>query len=430
MKNDLQFQIFETMQSKKNDGLKSLPEILNKIKNGDDKTPFIKAIREAGEQNEFYEIIKSKREAIAWNVTFGEGKKEGDIEAMTGVVCMSKNNISNEQIKAFKSILMTLPYVIAVWVSFDGNGIECLVKCYAVNPSNFTSLLETIENEIGFKFDENSRSVKQLSLVSFDPDIRINSSAVSFSFSETIPIKACKIPGCVAFSEPSNDENMELPKVQYDLLYLKEYDRIAPSDYDYSNSRIRYQTEFHDRIFGDKEYRTFSNGVPFHQINTYYKVLDEKRNPTMSYQAAKLVFLNPGADKEFLTELLFEINRYQCQPKLSFGEIKNILNIQYKRMQEGKLKITPGTRKIVYKTSCNLGLKEKRKLNGAAVGWIKRSNILKLMKGEILKLMEVGQVIHQKHIAEKTGRCIRTIKQHWKHFKEDVTSHNNTLSTI
>lgn len=150
----------------------------------------------------------------------------------------------------------------------------------------------------------------------------------------------------------------------------------------------------------------------------------------MYYQAGLLVFLNRNLNKGALTDHLFEINRFQCQPMLSFGEIKNILSQQYYKFKEGKLKITPSIRKIVYKKSCKWGAEKKRKLNGSTTATNRKKNVLKLMETAIIKLKKLGVIILQKDVAVATGKSIRTIKYNWDNFREDVNNYNSSIKLL
>lgn len=267
---DFQFQLFETIRSEGNK-LISLDDIINKIKNRDDKTAFINAIREAGDQNDLCEIIKAKREHVAWNACFYRGNNDQQIERVTGVIYMAKDNVGVNEIKAFKSILMTFPYVVAAWQSFDGRGIGCLVRCDEVSMDNFDAVWNAIDSEMGFEFDEKYRSMEHVEALSYDADVFYNPDDSPFLLGKTFSLKAEEIysDAVVHFT----DENVELPEVQHDILYLKECDHIAPLDYDYDGERVRYQTEFTDHVFGDKEYRIFEDGIPFCKINTYFKAI-------------------------------------------------------------------------------------------------------------------------------------------------------------
>ena len=423
MNQNLQFYVCETRIKRAINKFMALNAIVKKIKEGDQYTAFIKAIRMEGKNNVFYEPILNGRECIVWNAT-SSASKANDTTIMSGLIHFQKNDMSEHLIESSKLLLKQLDYVIAVWTSFDGGGIECLINYNGVTPSNFEKVWHEINDAIGLDFLLVKKEDEQLKLISYDPSIYYNPRATSFTTKHLHPLQAFQI------HETSKSERLfgsNFSQVQLDLLH-KEYDRIAPEDYNYSDSTFRYETQFHDHVFGDKEWRFFPEGIPFYKSNTYYRVDGDKRIPTMYAQAAVLMILNPLAEEEIFVERMWQINKYQCVHMLRRCEIEYIVKEQYGKMQEGKLKANFRYRKIVYKTHSKLLLEEKRQLNAYAAGRIKVAKTLDSIKNGLSELMELERKIMQKDVINITGLSKRTVITHWNRYKDDVDTYNDIIA--
>ena len=218
-----------------------------------------------------------------------------------------------------------------------------------------------------------------------------------------------------------------MSEVQLDLLYNIR-DRIAPLDYDYSNSKFRYKTELHDHVFGEKEYKFFPNGIEFYESKTYHKVSGDKRKKTMYAQAATLMVLNPDYDMETFIERVWQINLYQCTPILSKSLIEYIVKKQYSRLEDGTLSVKPLLRKLVYKTNCNISLEEKQVLQANFSGVSKIQKSYKSIKADLQTLMESGKKVIQKNLIDISKMSERTVKYYWKrYFKEEVLKYNKNI---
>jgi hypothetical protein len=421
---DIKFHVFETRTSKAMKKFMGLTAIVNKIKRGDAYTPFIEAIRKVEKDTPLYESIENGRECIIWNATSGISKNN-DKRIMKGIIHLEKRNISEALMQASKSLLKGMGYVISTWKSFDGKGVECLVRYDGITPSTFKDAWHEINEATGLEFTFNALENAEASLISYDKDIYYNPEASNFLQEKPHLLKVQSSASESALSAVQ----LSLLKVQLDILQEEEYDRIAPQDYDYSGKKFRYQTELNDDVFGDEEFKVFPKGIPFYKINSYYLVEGKKRQSTMYAQAAILIKLNPLYNEKTIVNRLDEINFYQCKPRLSKSEIEFIVMVQYERQKAGTLKINPGIRKIVYKTNSNFLLKDKRQLNAVVSGKIKATNTYNSLKANLSTLMESGRTIIQKDLIEISKSCERTAKTYWvKYFKNDVAEYNKSIA--
>ncbi|MBC7423303.1 MAG: hypothetical protein H7334_07595 [Ferruginibacter sp.] len=427
----MEFNVYENLKSKKILQKVDLIEALDLIKNERENTPLIKAFRETGALGSFFKTRKEGIATIRWN-TPCETKAEGNTKPVDGFIYFNKDGLTKIEIRDYKELLTSLTYVVTAWESLGGKGICCLVKTTPFKEEQYELVWHRINEEIGLEFEEAFRSIEQRNILSYDPGIVYNANATQFPWQTTPALEAIQVQGfssiIVDSSTFSNSELVKRLKVQFDLLYPKECVHIAPSDYNYSASPIRYETEFHNHIFGDDEYKIFPKGVQYLKMNTYFKVQEEKRFATMFCQASLLLTLNPELDRRCLTDALFQANLYQCKPILPYTEVRNILHEQYNKMQEGRLKVKFSIRKVIYKKNANLTVLEKRIINGFAAAKFKIDGTLTEIANVIARLMKGEKKILQKHVIAKCEKSERTIKSYWKQFVEEVNAYNRLLS--
>ena len=74
-----------------------------------------------------------------------------------------------------------LSFVKAVWRSFGGNGIGCLIKVDGLTVDNYkstwNSLYKLFNERFGFKLDAQTKDITRINVLSFDPDIFIKADA-------------------------------------------------------------------------------------------------------------------------------------------------------------------------------------------------------------------------------------------------------------
>ena len=190
---EIQFHVFETKTRKEVNKFMRLSNIINKIKQGDEYTDFIRAARAGQVDMTYYQAFESQRECILWNAN-SVFSKTADKKVMLGLVHMHKDNMDEVLIGSFKGILKTLDCVVCVFTSIDGKGIECLVRRDGVTPKNFERVWQEINDSIGLEFTFTALENSEPTLISYDPSIYFNPMASSFQAKKPIPIKAIKAP--------------------------------------------------------------------------------------------------------------------------------------------------------------------------------------------------------------------------------------------
>jgi hypothetical protein len=439
MNKNITHNIYENANSTNTMKLMKLYEILDTIKNGDENLNQIEEARKLGKESPQYGEIKRKRTSVAWNASFKNyGRSNDDITGATGIVYMDKDSLSQEEIKAFKELLMGLSYVIAIWISFGGNGIGCLVNCEEVTMANFKSVWEQINSEVGIGFDEGVKKIGQINFLSYDPDIRINYNASSFPHKENWKRTEGNTSISGKINKPlfiSNDTRIEQEKIN------KEYynnsnsssnslNLVCPRNTPFIrifNSGISYKSRLPQEVFGGNKVVSFSSPIPFYEVNTGYDILEGKRNICLFAIASNFLKINPALDKEKLLAEMFSINNFRCKPPLPPGEIITIVNSCYKRLNEDKLNPAIKYRSIVANPNIYMENEEWRTLISIETGRIRRERTIAAITEAIKLLKDQGIIITQKQVAAAIDNSKETIKKYWKLFKTDVTNYNKLI---
>jgi hypothetical protein len=424
MNTNLKFNIFESLKSKTTFKYMELNEVLELIKNGDADKPLIEAARLVGKGHASYKIIKDNRLSISWNSILNDGKKKSDFKAMTGLMYTDKDNLTVDEINNFKQALMIFPYVIAVWVSFGAKGIGCLINIDGIPEEKFLSAWEQINKEIGIGFDEKVKSIANMNVLSYDPDIRINYSSTPFPFiNENVSTTGEK-------KYLLNVTNEITEKGHYDNIYTSScvYEHNTLFEKTIYNSTVSYKTVMPEYVFDGAPYKIFPETVPFYQVNTFLNFTEGGRNQAMHAIASNLFKINPFENKQSILLEMYKINKLQCKPPLLSSEISKIVNGCYKTKIDGKLAPRPGRRTIVLNEALNTNLTTKRKNIGTATGELRRERTKDSIQKGINTLKIVGKKITQKDVALAANKCIKTIKNHWHFFKVDITEFNKNIA--
>ena len=428
MNTEIKLNIFENMKSTSTFKLMEVKEVIELIKNGDEDKAFIEAARSTGKESKFYKIAKDNRPVVSWNSTLCNGRKITDFEALTGLLYFDKDKLNQDEIKAYKSMLMALPYVFAVWVSFGGKGLGCLINIEGISKENFLSVWQQINDTIGIGFDDKVKSIANMNVISYDPEIEVNYSATPFPFINNEENKTVSNTN-YSFVSDSTCLKENTIEVQSDNIYTKTclYNHTAPFITTYT-SNISHHTIFPKNFFDGTGYKTVPETVAYYKVNTFIKFTEGTRNQGMYAIASNLFMANPGRLKQEILQEMYKLNKTQCKPPLLSSEINKIVNSCEKQYREGTLQPTPGKRTIVFDETYPWILREKRKIIGKEMAKLRIDRTKNLILDAIKTLQMKGNLIRQKDVAATIDKSIRTVKKYWNEFKERVTVHNRSLA--
>jgi hypothetical protein len=155
----------------------------------------------------FYDHIKSTQiQCVTWTSTYNGRRSKANLDTLSGYIYIDIDDFSDTPIERVWKILTDdgLSFVKAVWRSFGGNGIGCLVKADNLTVDNYKStwnaLNKLFKDRFSFKLDAQTKDITRINVLSYDPDIFIRED------SDVIPFIAV---------EPK--KKRELKVVDYDL---------------------------------------------------------------------------------------------------------------------------------------------------------------------------------------------------------------------
>lgn len=430
MKLDLEFNTYKGWETKSIYQTLKLEEILELIRTGEDAEE-IQVARQFGKGHDLYNFIKSRRQMISWNCTFTNGKTEANLKAFTGLVFMDKDNLTEQQVVELKALLMLRSDVVACWRSFGGNGIGCLIKVDGITKENFSNAWNEINQEINIEFDKGVKKLVQLNALSYDPDLRYNKDATSFSF-KVKPLSLSTEQNISSHKKHKNVEEFDRIRSEEDLgILLKKTTHLrglTPLAKRPFKSKIRLKTEIDAKYFDNTGTAEFDQPIEFVKVDCKYKIKEGRRNSCLIAIAASLIELNHAENKGLMFDHLKFINENQCTPPLPIKEVSNIFNYCLKKYKAGSLIVKPRKRSIVFNESCTLSRIERFQRCAKISARIKRNKTQEQIKFTIELLKEKQQIILQKDVATNCGKCRETIQKYWPLFKDDVDKYNNSIN--
>ncbi|MES2829509.1 MAG: BT4734/BF3469 family protein [Bacteroidota bacterium] len=433
--NNIQFNWYSSWLSRDTEKKVDLDYVLHHIKNGDENAERIEEARRLGKSDDRYQQTKSSLPVIPWNATFSNLKKKGYIQTMTGFIFFDKDNLSDDEIKSYKELLMTFPYVLAVWKSFGGKGVGCVVKCDQVTQDNFSNVWDAIDEAVGIGFDPGVRKVTQVNALSFDPDIRVNDFATSFFYEvkEKPNVSRTSYNGSLNYSSSSSfDENGFNYTVNTSnnnnlkpLNYLSRLSTIFP--FIYNKPKVVFETQ-HDTSLSDS-YGCIEYETPIHhtEVNEHYIITEGKRNHCLKTILSALLVLNPSVDKALLYFHFSRINQSQCKPPYPEKELKSMFNSFYRKQRQGKLYATSRLRYIYFEKHCTLTRGERLSRAGKIGRRVRKNNTTRSIEHTIEHLVQEQKKITKKLVASVANRTPKIVARHWDVFEDTVKAHNEAL---
>lgn len=176
-----------------------------------------------------YKAAKKKLQSWALNGTFNGKIENNSFSKSSGYFCIDIDNLKQAELLATKEILVNQPYVTAVWLSPSKQGLKTLIRvddglidCDKVFKDVYFQI-ESSMAELGIVIDKACKDVRRLCFVSADPEIHINTNAVSFEYTPTTnttlhftakSTEAIAIERCVGILLASSDGNRHAARLK------------------------------------------------------------------------------------------------------------------------------------------------------------------------------------------------------------------------
>ena len=381
-------------------------EIIDTIKNGNDKLPLIQAARAYGKSSDDYNIIKTELlPTFRFNFNFNDSASNANITASTGLMYLDVDNVED---------IPNNGLIYAKWKSLSTTGYGILVKTYNVTQDNFKDTYDHLGELLDINLDDNARKATQQTILSYDPNIYINPNSTTYS-AVTSNTKTI-----VTNTNSSNSNNIVIENKKVSNLSIKKRKECIGTNDTFLNhsSHIRFNNIDDYFVDNDSAYVVFENSTKICDPFIPMRIPKGKRNSTMFFILSQYQLLNPIQAFNFLKSMANVIND-KCVTALSENEVHRIINSVIKMHSENKLIMHYNSeRKILFNPRYKLTREEKMAIVNREMGKLR----VKKSQQKIYNAIEnwdfsLFKKITQKNVVMCSGLSIATVKRHWKVFK-------------
>lgn len=380
----------------------SIDDVLTRIRTGGNDTEEIKDARKHRKGTPEYDEIKLNKIGcwLPHAICNGYPFDTDCFQEFTGFIFLDRDDLSKDKATALKEELSNNKYVLATWLSLSETGIGALVQ---VNPGdltkeNFKQVYKSIAEDIIGKeyYDKRCNDIVRKNILSHDPAIIVNDSALPYS----------------------------IEKVNYtvkDTIPKKINSKVPPAD-NLLFGNIFPKNEFEegqDYIFVKEKYDNYQIWLP--------KIIDEdegvlikcikdgERHKKLNSILVNMVAKNGIKHLNQLYNLLADINNRFCSPPKTEDELKKIFNNVIDLYREGKL-TSEYYRKshIKWKEGNRLTAKEKQQITGREMGKYRKEKTHSIIEQTFQDLMlSMSDQPTQKQVAEQVDLSTRQVKKYW-----------------
>ncbi|SRX73354.1 BT4734/BF3469 family protein [Aequorivita antarctica] len=346
------------------------------------------------DEEELYVKLKEGISCFTLNFSFYDWRRNDNIKAPSGFIYIDLDNIV--------SIDLTNPYIFCTWKSLSNYGRGILVRVKNLSKDNFRYVYKEVSELLGIESDIGAKKASQPNIHSYDPDLFYNEDSITFK------------PTINMVTRVGNNNS------PITLAFKKREVRVA-----YATGVIRFNN-LHTIDFEGKDYVVFEEKQLFAKAFIPKSINRGSRNTYMSSFAHQIIALNLEMPFDDFCSFIININRDHCKPPLKDEEIMTI--VKYKYGEKEKTPILNYERRLVFNPKAGLSKIQKNRIKGKIIGGIRmKKSIAKIEKAIDNWSFEESGKITQKSLQEKTGKCIKTIERHYKHFKERISSLNSKL---
>ncbi len=396
--------------------LKTIPitEWLDNIK----QSEFSDQILNGRHNEELYDSIKANLPCVTYNFLFDSYKLNNNIKGATG--CLYIDIDSPE----FDPQLLDLNQIYSYYHSYGGVGYSLLVLVEGLTLSNFSSTYLDICLKLGILdyIDKDAVKASQYNVLSYDPNIYINTSPVIFQ-SVTNSTLTYELASSYVSKSTSYNNVINFTPTPYvknkKITYTYDLGELFSS-----LGHIRFSNIHQSEVEGDYVY-DWENGFEEVRCIIPFKKLTDKRKRTLLAYTANFVYLNPFLSFERTFMLVLKVSKKMSEDPLDYHIVEGIVTSIYKQKDAGTLVPKTNTRKIIFSSTANLTGQEKRNL------CIKLYNEYRVNNSKIKIENSIsnwnysanGKITASK-VSLSTCLNIKTVEKYWKHFKSKVSLAN------
>lgn len=390
-----------------------------------------------GRRSTEYDHRKEQLPAICYNARFKGYKDLDHLKTINNLMFLDIDDLgSKEEAIDYKNhIIEKYNWILACNLSLSKIGLHVIIMVdKIINNKDFNYKYDYI-SKVYFdsKLDKDSKSLIRYTVVPYDFNIYINESPNILDIEHIIRNKNKGI--CSAYIQNGLREEEKIISTAYTFSpfsQVKEIMNVAGRKYD-----LKFRPDVDESLFNDPNIPIYIHeGIDVISINLYpYRytgVKDGHRTDFIGVISAQMIYLNATPDnmdttiREDILKFILSINKKICDPPLSFKEVLNSYNANWKSYDAGELDVSKYFKKQKAFWSRNATIKgnDKRKVTCR----IKNEPIVTETRKKIADAIEDIQFykkkITQRKVAKVSGLGLPTVKKYWKEFKEMVRQSN------
>ena len=375
---------------------------LNEIRTGGSYRNLIEEARVYGRKTEGYNRIKGSLPCICWNFNFRERRCNENIGASTGLLYydIDADGFAKENLDKGK--------VYAVWSSLSNKGISLLVRVSGITPDNFSHNYRAIACDLGIAqhIDAGAKKMVQANVLSFDPAIMVNLDSKIYEADEHLEAAAQGV-------DTTEDKNPYLGAI-----YVKK----RKEEHIGANCGFFRYHNLADFVTEDG---CVTNKAGIKVIMCYLPatINEGKRKHTLLAFGRNLICLNPDKTQDEIFTHIMNKNNKRCSPPLASAEVAGIVRSLLKYKNNGTLKPTYTTRKVIYGPKSRTDKHDRMSIGAKLSAECKREKTLQRLYDAIEGSGD--KKITAKSVAVDSGLSIRTVEKYWYHFKDHVRDFND-----
>jgi hypothetical protein len=396
----MQIQYYKNIKSPRVEGLISVKEWVDYIKQDSDFSQEILRARKHKKNSKIYNEIKLSVPCVTFNFLFDKYKVNENIIGATGFMFIDVDhevNILNDSNKS---------KIYALYKSFGGKGWSIIVKVKNLTPDNFNESYNGICSDLGIidLVDIGAIKMTQYSVFSFDPNAVVNPFSFEYNGDD--------------FSTPPSYSNLVTSNKIIDNK-IKAYSVRVGGDYDV----LRYDNL--DDIEIPKNENHIINWEGYSIIKCYIPYIrkEKGRNSFLLSYCNNLVWLNPNITKERAMDVMTTVNNIALKFPAEISNIKRVVSSIFKYKENGTLKpiYFEKKRKIVFNRESNLSKEDKRNIVLQSISEKKVYDTMEKLRKVILAWdkSKYGDISCVK-IYKNFPISKKSVEKYYKLFKEEV----------
>ena len=414
-----------------------------------------------GTKNPVYTEVKLKKPAVTYNARFDGYKNTKHLHKPTNLMFLDMDGFtSKHEAEACRSYFLDKnlgggwDWIVSCSLSLSRIGLHFIIWVDEIIDSEDYMRKYEFINETYFenKLDLYAKKIDQFAIIPSDYNIYINENPSKLNISELYKPKQSKAKKIVCVNRRNTNidqvTNGDVVNVSNEksIWSCNRKEEIMTTPYTFSSSSgssfnqtersviLKFAETIPEIKFSNPNKPVyFRDGKEVIKINLYplmYKKVSEgSRTITLGAIGMKMIYLNANNPKHSESQLrnatlnyMLWLNTRICDPPLSYPEVVNSFNANWKKYLDGKLNVGELTtsQRSFWSPDCSLETNDKRKISCKLFYEPIVTESKRKIAEAIEKINASGEKVTQVKAAAISGLKLPTVKKYWNEFKPIV----------